>query len=719
MSRRRFFNPSTTYHSFISNIEEYKDPSGVRHETAIDVFPKHDIAALPASRQYSPLTGATLISNSYRPANLNGNQTISHGNSVDIWLSRRNLDAVIKRKSLLIFLNGMLGIAIMIAILQASWDSTTQTYHDYDPPGHLPIILSLKIACALSSCFLVYQMLDRKQLQVSIKYREKRRKMRAIKPPLSTVSLISLLSLRPSTIRPKLWIQVLCCFWHPFPFTDFFGLYLSNKLGLLMLFRLHLVFRVIRDHSEIWLNRRSIKRLTAFSSRTPDFDWWLSVKTVLYRRPIAFASGFYGLCILIFGYCTYIFEREAQPDLFTMPIGFFVAYQCITIDWASDVYDVYNPITRMGKATCLVAAMMGLLLTSFIIGIVSQSVMPSKFEETALNCIHVEKAREKEKENAARLIQFVWRNHRHEKELAEKLGEKNPRLFEEISAIEEKEFMEEFLARSKALRNTRRERIDLEDQLVLTERTARLNDVMGRELDGAMNKPSRAMSTDFEVHVMNEIHRLASRQDELIELIKSQMSDKALKRRRRKREIEEAEVMASKLARRARKARRTGSTQHLDYPSAGPSATASPAPSADIEPIEEVPNEPLAEVPLSPHMHVFAVDESKMDNNMISLSERSEAENDHQHHEGDGAGQPLLGSRSPSRSPRRVRSMSPHSAALATLAIQAMTGSTRRRTAPERNRRASLSGPVTLDQQHATIQNPTTHRASDQHFLSP
>ena len=82
------------------------------------------------------------------------------------------------------------------------------------------------------------------------------------------------------------------------------------------------------------------------------------------------------------------------------------------------------------------------------------------------NCIQVEKARHLERENAARLIQFVWRNYRHERELAEKLQAKNPRLYEEISALEEKEFMEEFLARSKLLRNVRRERVELEEQLI-------------------------------------------------------------------------------------------------------------------------------------------------------------------------------------------------------------------------------------------------------------
>ena len=408
MSRRRFFHPAQTYNSFIHSVEEYKhsrEPSTASTnvaDVALNIQPQlSDLLTDPSAA--SPLLPPASPSRPLSPlqshaqnqpllpfvsGGLSSASHAKHGDHIDIWLSRRNLDAVIKRKSLLIFLNGLFGILLQIVLLQVGWDG--QHYHDDDRPGELPVMLSIKIAMFLSSCLLVYQLLDRKQMQITIKYREKRRKIRSlVKPPLSTVSLLSLLSLRPSSFRWKLWLQCLICFFHPFPFfsSHLIPLHMSNKLGLLMFLRLHLVFRVIRDYSEIWLNRRSIKKLTAFSSRTPNFDWWLSVKTMVYRNPIIFATSFYLFCIVIFGYSVYILEREVQPDLFTIPIGFYLAFQCVTIDWASDVYDVYDPITWPGKLTCLTAAMMGLLLTSFIIGIVSQSILPSKFEELALNCL--------------------------------------------------------------------------------------------------------------------------------------------------------------------------------------------------------------------------------------------------------------------------------------------------------------------------------------------
>ncbi len=51
------------------------------------------------------------------------------------------------------------------------------------------------------------------------------------------------------------------------------------------------------------------------------------------------------------------------------------------------------------------------------LGIVSQKIMPTRFEENALNLVMVEKTRLREKEAAVRLIQYCWRNHMRELEL--------------------------------------------------------------------------------------------------------------------------------------------------------------------------------------------------------------------------------------------------------------------------------------------------------------
>lgn len=118
---------------------------------------------------------------------------------------------------------------------------------------------------------------------------------------------------------------------------------------------------------------------------------WLSLKTVCFRSPITFSLSFLIICVVMFGYTLYIMEREAQPASFSLLSGLFVAFQCFSMNWAADVYEDYNPITWGGRLTCVAAACSGLLLTSFIIGVVTQKLMPTNFENKALHFLTMER----------------------------------------------------------------------------------------------------------------------------------------------------------------------------------------------------------------------------------------------------------------------------------------------------------------------------------------
>jgi hypothetical protein len=237
------------------------------------------------------------------------------------WISKRKLDLLIQRKSLLIFANALFGIVLMVAILQVCWDPVWQTkrygvdmsagvgyYNDLDfisarlhmKPAPLPtawtfadieaqcpsplrsyVTESLKLLLLLSTLLLCWQILDRKRMQVNIKFREQRRKLKAkgynqerdklymgSLTAASQVSTLGLLTLSTSAFRWELWLSLLVCLVQPVPFThQLTGGAVSDKIGLLMWLRLHLLFRVIRDCSEIWLARRSIRHQQAFQTK--------------------------------------------------------------------------------------------------------------------------------------------------------------------------------------------------------------------------------------------------------------------------------------------------------------------------------------------------------------------------------------------------------------------------------------------------------------------
>ncbi len=153
-----------------------------------------------------------------------------------------NLDPVIKRKTLFICLNAALGIILYIVceavrisshltepnllayrqlVLtltltrtvvclyrgQLCWDGTV--CETTLPIEHLKLVISV------STVILLWQLLDRTRFELSILFNEKRRKMTEV-----DVSALGVLGLNFSNVRYTLWLQLLCCAWHPFPYFD-------------------------------------------------------------------------------------------------------------------------------------------------------------------------------------------------------------------------------------------------------------------------------------------------------------------------------------------------------------------------------------------------------------------------------------------------------------------------------------------------------------------
>jgi hypothetical protein len=165
----------------------------------------------------------------------------------------------------------------------------------------------------------------------------------------------------------------------------------------------------------------------------------------------------------IYGFCIYVLERTAQPDVFDIAGSLYLGLQCILTGWPSDVYDEYDPSTHAARLVAMMGSVSGLFLTSLVIGVFCQWLLPTRFEETAVQWVTLKDLKEREMEAAAKVIQFAWRNYMHECELEETLAESNPEKYEEISEKEEKEFIRGFWKRAHQFRRFRKERLELEE----------------------------------------------------------------------------------------------------------------------------------------------------------------------------------------------------------------------------------------------------------------
>jgi len=185
---------------------------------------------------------------------------------------------------------------------------------------------------------------------------------------------------------------------------------------------------------------------------------------------MTFGGSAVTLAILVFGCSIYVLEREAQPDIMDLNGAMFLGMQVLLTGWASDTYDYYDPVTWAGKYVCVTGTVFGLFLIAYLIGVVSQHLIPSTFELTALNWVVHNRIATAEKDAAARLIQFVYRSHRRDKELLEK-HKHNQEEYDRISELEEKEFMQTYLRMSKELQDLRRERMEFDQLMDPTSRT--------------------------------------------------------------------------------------------------------------------------------------------------------------------------------------------------------------------------------------------------------
>eukprot|EP00455_Lapot_gusevi_P015094 TRINITY_DN17614_c0_g1_i2.p2 TRINITY_DN17614_c0_g1~~TRINITY_DN17614_c0_g1_i2.p2 ORF type:complete len:166 (-),score=7.53 TRINITY_DN17614_c0_g1_i2:138-635(-) len=107
---------------------------------------------------------------------------------------------------------------------------------------------------------------------------------------------------------------------------------------------------------------------------------------------------------------------------------------------------------------------LGLFLTSFLIGIAMQRILPTKLEENAFSWVLLNSLRREERESAASLIQLVWRFHRKELEL-EKLEEVNPSLAHRKLEFEEKRYVEKYIKRKRNFERYHQQRAELEQQI--------------------------------------------------------------------------------------------------------------------------------------------------------------------------------------------------------------------------------------------------------------
>ncbi len=236
--------------------------------------------------------------------------------------------------------------------------------------------------------------------------------------------------------------EVLLIVVFPYPFLEWSK---DASLGLATFLRIYWIFKVYRDNSPVWSNRRQIRRDAGYKKRTsPTFNTVLSVKMLYARKPLQFLFAVVFLSSLAGGMGIYVFERRTTAD-FNFWISWWVALQCLITAYAADNFAIYIPVTWGAQIVSMLMVIIGLVVFALLIDFIHTMFMPTRFQEKTLRWIRESRIRRQSRAHAVTVIQSAWRLHRwlkqvNESTLPERKKKKITRNLSEFAEMERKRF---------------------------------------------------------------------------------------------------------------------------------------------------------------------------------------------------------------------------------------------------------------------------------------
>ena len=239
-------------------------------------------------------------------------------------------------------------------------------------------------------------------------------------------------------LKWQLFVEIAIFAVHPLPFLhsqDF--IWINKILGLLVFAKLYILAKVYRDYSNIYSRRHYILSILRFSSSSSSsypksksstsftreslsskFDTFFALKILFYTHPILLTSFCISICVLVFAYGIFLFERDRtdKPQLFTYPASMYLSFSAMATGWASDHFNVYVCETAGGQFSALCSTVAGLLLFAVLVDYLHTAMRPTRLQENALHWLLASELEEQRREESAKLIQITWRWYRERKE---------------------------------------------------------------------------------------------------------------------------------------------------------------------------------------------------------------------------------------------------------------------------------------------------------------
>lgn len=345
------------------------------------------------------------------------------------------LDDRLRHLNLSIFAIALLGLVMQIINNEVCWDAEFLVVLPFTLCAPGVILSSISFACSLIAIVFLCFYYASKAIAEQLKWDFKTPSAAFWQTSLKWFFFIELLLLLVQPLPFEAQATESSVFLEPF------GWGIGPKTTIVVvLLRVHYLLRTVRDFSTLYRNRSSFVDKQAGKGIKEHVHSFRVVKVYYLRYAVQMILAFFLGSWFLFSYVIYILEREhwwpnddnpmsaiEGKEVFNSPdwhiddwsrSPFSDFFNCL---WFTGVtmmtvgYGDITPVSVRGRLFALLSAFVGVIITSLVVGTLTQNLAADPFEEYLLQHLKKNNNREERQEIAARIIQIAWAKYKEQK----------------------------------------------------------------------------------------------------------------------------------------------------------------------------------------------------------------------------------------------------------------------------------------------------------------
>lgn len=183
--------------------------------------------------------------------------------------------------------------------------------------------------------------------------------------------------------------------------------FLSDKINLACFLRLYQAARLVRDNSGVFRTRMAFLRAKMSGpvrTRQDLAGWFFAFKVLFKREPLYIVSWLSGSMFIMFSYIIYVTEREYRPEF---GLGSALWFTLVTMTTVG--YGDITVVDSLSKVFAALAAVAGIILISISVSVITSQLELNGIQARAETWFIEKRDHKMKRDDAALLIQTVWR----------------------------------------------------------------------------------------------------------------------------------------------------------------------------------------------------------------------------------------------------------------------------------------------------------------------